>query len=162
MAAVFAQFTTPFEIRDDSLQSYTRNAYLRMPRDKQYRDPDPDRASRGWIVVRARGGNELFRTDVNLFMDGGIGVTFSDAAKLSDALVNATATLVPEPVAAAKAIDAILGRLEAMHSPWAVVNFAHAVNGMECFHEDKKGQRTGEKYLIDLRLERITPGQGVY
>jgi hypothetical protein len=158
MGAVYAQFTTPFEIKDRSMASYERVAYLRMPRDGGYVVPSPDRPSRGWVVLRHSGGTELFRADVNLFMDGGVGVAVADATKLADVLVGSTAVIAPDPERAAHAIDAILQRLEAMHSPWAVVQLGYSANGIECFHEDRRGQRTAERYVVDLRLQRQGAG----
>ena len=153
MAPVLAQFVTPFEIADNVLGSYAGTAYLRMPRDAKYQPPDPDRPSRGWLVAREANGLELFRADINLFMDGGVGVLVEDAGRLSDALLK-SATGMLEPVQAAEVMDAILQRLDAMHSPWASVKWSWQARGVEVFHEDVQGKRTSKKFVVDLRLER--------
>lgn len=153
-APIFAQFTTPFLIADRSLSGYKTKAFMRVPRDKGYTPPTPERASRGWLVVRSYGGMELFRADVNLFMDGGVGVLTDDHVNFTDALIKSSATLL-EPQQAAEVLQAILTRIETMHSPWAQIEWGSRSQGVECFHEDVKGTRTPQKFVVDLRLERV-------
>jgi len=154
MGAVYAQFVTPFDIADTTESNYAHVAYLRMPRDAKYQPPSPERPFRGWLVVRGGTGVELFRSDINLFMDGGVGVLVEDAGKLSDAMLkSAVGTMTVQD--SAEVMSAILQRLEAMHSPWARINFAMRAAGTEVFHENEKGQRTTQRFVVDLRLERI-------
>lgn len=159
MGAVFAQFTTPFEIKDLTDQAYSSIAYLRMPRDPHYLPPNPDRMPRGWIVVCHKNGDELFRADVNLFMDGGVGVLLDDASAFSDALLKSAARLM-DTQQSVEVMSAILQRMESMHSPWAKINFgsfssAVSTTGFSCFHQDTNGKRTPGRFVVDLRLERF-------
>lgn len=160
--AVYAQFTTPFEIKATGLSGYSSRAFLRLPRDPHYTGPHPDRTNRGWIVLRAQAGNELFRADVNMFMDGGVGVAAEDAHQITEALVEFSARHgagegYPYPSdKSLLVVETVLERLEALHSPWAVISMASNLTGVECFHENAQGQRTPERFVVDLRLTRAS------
>lgn len=114
----------------------------------------PARANRGWLVFRHKSGNEIFRSDINLFMDGGLGVITEDAQQLTDVLLKSSVKMMDDK-RAIEVFGAILQRLEGMQSPWAKMNWSAASNGVECYHENALGKRTKERFVVDLRLERV-------
>lgn len=157
MSAVFAQFTTPFQISDMASQSYSSTMHVRVPRDPSYTPPSPDRPRRGWIVMRQRaGGGELFRGEVNLLMDGGVGIGRIESDIFANTLTEVAARInsITEEMAVTF-VDRLLQRIESFQSPWMNVRLYMPVHGIECFHEDVEGRRTNQSFVVDLRLERI-------
>ena len=158
MGAVFAQFKTPFEIQDQAFTSYHHVMYLRVPRDSKYTPPSPERPSRGWIVARMRtnsGYAEMFRADVNMFMDGGLSVIVEDAQTIMSLLVASSAYVVEDAHGAARVLDAILQRIDGIQSPWAKVDLGSVVHGLSVFHEKANGEKTKQHFVVDVRLERL-------